>query len=104
MRHNSSSATRPLTASISREEPPWGNIITDPSDCTLPTTAQIHHLKFSNDSKILMALTKPYKCEQTQKYHYDIFTWDVAKGRRILKYTYKSEVRNMLQKTAISPH
>ena len=45
-----------------------------------------------------MALTKPYKWEPTQKYHYDIFTWDVAKGRRILSYTYKSEVNTMLQK------
>lgn len=88
---------RPLTARTLREELPWKNIIRNPTDCELPTAAQIHHLKFSNDSKILMALTKPYKWEPTQKYHYDIFTWDVMNGRRILNYVNESEVCSMLR-------
>ena len=72
-----------------------------PTDCELPTAGQVHHLKFSDDGRVLMAITKPYKCEPTQDCRYDIFTWDVISGCRILTYNNKSKVCNMPLEFAI---
>ena len=76
------------------EELPWENII-DPADRDLPTPGQIHHLKFSNDGRILMAMTQPYAWgEPTEEYRYDIFTWDVVNRRRVSHHRKRTKVCN----------
>ncbi len=66
----------------------------------MPTKGRIHHLKFSDDSGILMAMTKPYYWELTQEYCYDTFAWDVTNGCRILSHPNKTKVSRMRPKTA----
>ena len=51
-----------------------------------------------------MAITKPYKSEPTQDYRYDIFTWNVNSGRRILTYNNKSKVCRMPLELVIPTH
>ena len=39
-----------------------------------------------------MVVTRPYKSEPTRAYHYDIFIWNVLKGRMVFNYTNKNPV------------
>lgn len=71
----------------------WTSLIRENKEFDLPTTSDLVGLKFSSDSRILMAVTNPYKREHSHIHQYSVFVWDVATGRRLSILTTKNEVR-----------
>lgn len=67
-------------------------MVREPKDFELPTTAGLVDLKFSSDSKVLMAITQPYKPGHNHIPEYSIITWDVINGRKLSMLTTKNEV------------
>ena len=66
---------------------PWKNILKSSQDSELPAGAQLADLKFSSDSSILMGITEVFVRQQDSRYQYELFTWDIATGRRLPSIT-----------------
>jgi len=58
-------------------------IIRQPQEAELPPTDGLVEFKFCRNSKVLIAVTKPYRDEKGQSMLYSILTWDVINGRLV---------------------
>lgn len=88
---------RPNKSSVSHildtgEHSPSKNISRQPQHLELPPTDGLVDLKFCSNSKVLIAVTTPYRDKAGQSTLYSIRTWDVINRRRVSYIDSKNEV------------
>jgi len=67
-------------------------IIRQPQEAELPPTNELVDFKFCSNSKVLIAVTKPFIDEAGQSMLYSILTWDAINGRRLSYINSRTEV------------